>query len=147
MSEVEQQTGRCLCGRVEIRLTASHHDVDVCHCAMCRRWAGGPWMGMRVEHDIEISGREHVGVFRSSDWAERAFCRVCGSNLYWRVVEKDIYYLSVGVLDATAGLRLAMQMFIDDKPGFYDIAGDAPRLTGAEVVALFAPPPVPDERR
>jgi hypothetical protein len=130
-----------LCGAVRVRITAPHTAVDVCHCAMCRRWAGGPWMGIRVERDIAIEGRQHVGVFRSSQWAERAFCKLCGSNLYWRVVDKDIYYLSAGVLDDQAALQLAMQMFIDDKPHFYDIAGDAPRLTGEQVVALFAPKP------
>jgi hypothetical protein len=42
-------TGRCLCGAVSFTaggVTTHHH---ACHCAMCRRWGSGPYLGARVE--------------------------------------------------------------------------------------------------
>jgi hypothetical protein len=46
--------------------------------------------------------------------------------------------LSAGLFDDFAGLALGKEIFIDDKPAGYAFAGERPRLTGAEVVAMFA---------
>jgi len=139
MSDNGKATGRCLCGTVKIRLTGDHKDVSVCHCAMCRRWGSGPNMAIDVGNGIEIEGKEHVTGYRSSDWAERAFCTKCGSNLYYRIVEADHYVLCAGILDDQAGLALTSQVFIDDKPDFYDFANETRNMTGAEVFAMYAP--------
>jgi len=138
MSDDDVATGRCLCGAVTISLIGYHKDVGVCHCSMCRRWGGGPNMGIDAGKDIEIEGREHVTTYRSSDWAERAFCKTCGSNLYYRVVDADHYFLCAGILDDPAGLTLTTQVFIDDKPAFYDFANETENMTGAEAFAMYA---------
>lgn len=141
MSDDDKATGRCLCGAVRITLTGTHKEVGVCHCGMCRRWGGGPNMAIEVGQDIEIDGKEHVTAYRSSDWAERAFCKVCGTNLYYRIVEADDHVLCAGVLDDPDGLVLTGQIFIDEKPAFYDFANETKTMTGAEVFALYAPAP------
>jgi len=43
----------------------------------------------------------------------------------------------VGALDLPQGLEITEEIFIDEKPDYYDLAGDRPRLTGAEVLAKF----------
>ncbi len=139
MSDDRKATGRCLCGAVKIKLTGDHGDVGVCHCSMCRRWGSGPNMAIDVGKDIEIEGSDHVAVYRSSDWAERGFCRDCGSNLYYRIVEVDHYFVCAGILDEPGGLVLTSQIFIDEKPGFYDFANPTKNMTGAEVFAMYAP--------
>ena len=132
-------TGRCLCGAVRVTVTGDHTDVGICHCSMCRRWGSGPNMAVDVGKDIEIEGRENVTAYRSSQWAERAFCKICGSNLYYRIVETDQHILCAGILDDPAGLTLTGQIFIDDKPEFYDFANETKTMTGAEVFAMYAP--------
>ena len=141
MPDGGKRTGRCLCGAVKITLKGDHREVGVCHCAMCRRWGSGPNMAIEAGQDIEIEGRDQVTAYRSSDWAERAFCRTCGSNLYYRIVEADQYFLCAGVLDNPEGLVLTSQIFIDEKPAFYGFANETKTMTGAEVFALYAPPP------
>jgi hypothetical protein len=131
-------TGRCLCGAVKISLAGEHKEVGACHCAMCRRWGGGPGMALEVK-DIEIEGREHVRVYRSSEWAERAFCGTCGSRLYYRLVEAGDMYLSAGILDDQSDLALTSQIFIDEKPAYYTFANETKTMTGAEAFAAFAP--------
>ena len=37
-------------------------------------------------------------------------------------------------------MSLANQVFIDEKPAYYDFANKTGTMTGAEVLALFAPP-------
>ena len=133
-------TGRCLCGAVTVTLAKQHKDVGVCHCGMCRRWGSGPAMALDVGSDIEIDGKEHVTTYRSSEWAERAFCRTCGSNLYYRVVEADDYVICAGILDDQADLSLTSQIFIDSKPEFYEFANETKNMTGDEVFAMYAPP-------
>ncbi len=139
MPDDGKATGSCLCGAVKIRSTREHRDVGVCHCSMCRRWGSGPNMAIDVGKDIEIEGREHVTVYRSSDWAERAFCRACGSNLYYRIVGTDDHVVCAGILDDQGGLKMTSQIFIDDKPAFYEFANDTKKMTGAEVFAMYAP--------
>lgn len=132
-------TGRCLCGAVTITLTGEQKDVGVCHCNMCRRWGSGPNMAIEVGKDIEIDGREHVTAYRSSEWAERAFCSKCGSNLYYRVIDADDYVICAGILEDQGSLVLTSQIFIDSKPEFYEFANDTKNMTGAEVFAIYAP--------
>ncbi len=132
-------TGKCLCGSVKIEVTSDHHEVGMCHCEMCRRWTSGPMMVVHVGKDIEIAGEENITAYRSSDWGERAFCRNCGTNLFYRMVESGEIMLSVGLLDDQNDLQLTNQIFVDEQPDFYEIANDTNKMTGAEVFAQYAP--------
>jgi hypothetical protein len=127
-------TGRCLCGAV----TFTAHDVDlgmhVCHCSMCRMWAGGPTFSVACSR-VEFRGEEHVTRFASSEWAERGFCDRCGSNLFYRLVQRDQYILQMGSFDDQAAFRVASEIYVDDKPVGYDLAGTHPRMTGEAFLA------------
>lgn len=131
-------TGRCLCGAVAFEAGAAKREVDVCHCTMCRRWSAGPYIGLAYDGDVSFTGEENIGVYASSDWAERAFCKICGSSLYYHLIGTDHYSFSAGALDDETGLALTQQIFIDEKPAYYDLANETPKLTGAEVFAAFA---------
>lgn len=131
-------SGHCLCGAVRFSADVAKHDVDVCHCGMCRRWTAGPFIGLMHEGAVAFEGAEHIGVYKSSEWGERAFCKVCGTSLYWHLAGSDTYSFSAGVLDDQTQLNLTMQIFIDEKPDYYDFANDTPRLTGAEAMALLS---------
>jgi hypothetical protein len=48
--------------------------------------------------------------------------------------------MSVGAFDDQSPFRLVLELFIDKKPGGYDLAGDHPRWTEAETFARLAPP-------
>lgn len=127
--------GKCLCGAIEVTANVAP-EVHACHCGMCRRWGGGPAFVVEAkEGGVEFMGKP--ATYRSSDWAERGFCSQCGSHLFYRLVETDQYMLSAGLFQDEDGLRLAAQIFIDEKPGFYDFANDTPKQTGAEVFAQF----------
>jgi hypothetical protein len=130
-------TGRCLCGAVAFEAGAAEREVDVCHCTMCRRWSAGPYIGLSYDGEVNFTGEENIGVYASSDWAERAFCKICGSSLYYHLIGTDHYSFSAGALDDETGLTLTQQIFIDEKPDYYDLANETPKLTGAEVFAAF----------
>jgi hypothetical protein len=132
-------TGRCLCGAVRFAFEAKKHDVEVCHCGMCRRWTGGPQLGLAHDGAVSFEGAEHIGVYASSDWAERTFCKVCGTSLYWRIRGTDEYSFCAGTLDDESGLELSTEIFIDEKPAYYAFANETKKLTAKEAMATFIP--------
>jgi len=127
-------TGHCLCKAVTFSAQVYPH-VHVCHCGMCRRLCGGPAFALRAE-SIEFADEAQLARYDSSEWAMRGFCKVCGSNLFYELREGGHTALLAGALDdasaESAGLFLHGEIFIDDKPSFYDFAGDHERLTGKE---------------
>jgi hypothetical protein len=82
-----------------------------------------------------VEGEEYVTVYRSSDWAERAFCARCGSNLWFRFVPADHHSFLAGLFDLPESFAMWRQIFVDEKPAWYDFAQDTPKMTGAEVIA------------
>ncbi len=84
---------------------------------------------------VRFDGAENISRYASSDWAERGFCKRCGSSLFYRMREPEQYILAMGAFDDAEPFRLTGEIYIDEKPGGYDFAGDHPRLTGAEFLA------------
>ncbi|MGB3739193.1 MAG: GFA family protein [Pontixanthobacter sp.] len=126
--------GSCLCGAVQVALREPKPAIDICHCDMCRRW-NGMYFGGVGGASFDIEGGDAVGVFQSSDWAERAFCRDCGSHLYFRFLPADNYSFLAGLFDLPAAFEIEQQIFYDQKPGWYDLAQQTPCKTGAEIIA------------
>ena len=136
MSETKRREGKCLCGVVHIA-GQSTAEVGACHCKTCRRWSGGPFMEVNCGADVTIEGEDKVTVFDSSEWAERGFCSVCGTHLFYRLKGNGMYIVPVGLFDDDPDLTFATQVFIDEKPGYYRFAEATKDLTGAEVFAMF----------
>ena len=139
MTENHSLAGRCLCGAVKFQATANNLDVSACHCSMCRRWSAGPYMEVTCQM-VAFDGEEHIGRIRSSDWAERGFCRECGSNLFYHIIGSSDYQLSAGLFDDPSQFTLSMQVFIDNKPDYYEFSNKTDTMTAAEVIAAYAPP-------
>ena len=130
----EPVTGRCLCSAVTITVEAMQAEVDICHCAMCQRWGGAFYAGVRGEA-VTVTGEDAITVYRSSQWAERAFCGTCGSNLWYRFLPTGSRSFLAGLFDLSPGFGIERQIFVDEKPDWYDIAQESPMLTGEETVA------------
>jgi hypothetical protein len=135
-----RHTGRCLCGAV--RFSAEHVETDhhACHCDMCRRWSGGSAFFATEVRGLVLEGTENLGTYASSDWAERGFCRNCGSTLYYYLKPTQAYMMSVGAFDDASMFRLVREIFIDRKPDGYAFAGEHPRWTEAETFERLTPP-------
>ena len=140
MSHRQTITGKCLCGAVRFTAETVSHDVTVCHCTMCNRWSGGLSLFLDTVGVPNFEGAESIGVYKSSDWGERGFCKVCGSSLYWKYVDEDRYTMSAGVIDDPAQLQLTKEIFIDDKPAYYAFANETVKQTAEEVLAASRAP-------
>lgn len=132
------KSGRCLCGAVSFTSSSLSTRVSACHCAMCRKWGGGPFMEVDCGSDIDFEGVDAIKVYNSSDWAERGFCQHCGSHLFYRLKESRQHMVPVGLFDQQDDLVFENQVFIDKKPSYYCFSNNTEEMTEAEILALFA---------
>ncbi|RJL05248.1 GFA family protein [Paracoccus siganidrum] len=125
-SERSDFTGQCLCGAVRFAGHAADQPFHVCHCGQCRRWSGHYWSAFEAE-ELRIDERDALRWFRSSQQAERGFCRHCGSSLFWRRIGSDRTEVAPGALDAPTGLRPSGHIYVADKGDYYDITDGLPQ--------------------
>lgn len=134
MSAPGRIEGHCLCGAVTVTLDNPKSEVEICQCGMCRRWGGAFYAALAGEH-FTIRGEEAITAYASSDWAERAFCSHCGTNIWWRFKPTGNRSFSAGIFDDAAGLKIEKEIFVDEAADWCRLEGGHPRQTGEEVIA------------
>lgn len=121
--------GRCECGAVAFSVRIRDAGVTICHCSQCRRTSGHVWASVHAEFaDLEFLEDRGLTWFASSGWAQRGFCRMCGSNLFYRLKSEDGIAIAAGALDGPTGLHAKKHIFVADKGDYYDIADDVPQV-------------------
>jgi hypothetical protein len=130
-------TGGCLCGGVTVRLSEPIRQVGACHCATCRRWTSGPWMALRAPPDTHMEG-ETLEVYRSSEFAERGFCRRCGAHIFHRPQLGPEIAVSAGLFPPQE-MKLTREIFFDLKPAFYSFAQDTLKRSSFVMALAWAP--------
>ena len=130
-----------MCGAVTVTATPARETLGACHCDMCRRWSSGAYMSFPAEPGYAALGP--VKTYKSSDWAERAFCDDCGSSLWYRLTAPGEMHgqtqMAAGLFDNAGGNTLKLELFIDKKPEGYAFEGERRQMTEAEVMAMYAP--------
>lgn len=132
-----QREGHCLCKRVSFVAKNAANTVGACHCQTCRRWGGSAFAELECGDQVTFNGDEHIRVYDSSEWADRGFCSHCGTHLFYRLKEPGHYMMPVGLFTNDDDLSFERQVFIDEKPHYYDFANKTENLTGAELFAKF----------
>ena len=133
-----EKSGQCLCGAVKFTAVPKTNEVGVCHCAMCRRNNAGPFFAIDCGDTLVFEDETNVGVYDSSEWAQRGFCKQCGSSLFWRLKDKSMGAVAVDAFDDLDGLEMTHEVFIDEKPGYYSFAEKTQQLTGQQVFDMVA---------
>lgn len=126
--------GHCLCNAVRVELAEPAAEVEICQCAMCRRW-GGAFYAAQTGADFTLHGAENITVYKSSDWGERAFCSTCGSNLWFKFLPTGNRSFSAGLFDDAVNRGIEKEIFIDQAATWACIEGAHPKLTGEEIIA------------
>lgn len=138
MSETMSATVHCLCGAVTIKAEAVSKHTGACHCGMCQKWGGGPLLAVDGGTSVTLEGEDNIGVYDSSEWAQRGFCKQCGTHLFYRLKGNNQYMLPAGLFsDLQDRFDLTSQIFIDKKPPYYRFANQTQDLTEAEVFAKY----------
>lgn len=87
---------------------------------------------------VTFKGENFITRYTSSDWAERGFCKNCGTHLFY-YLKGGHYNFPLGLLDKNEDLEFHLQIFIDMKPDNYSFANKTELMTEAEVFAKYAP--------
>jgi hypothetical protein len=124
-----------------VRFVASDlpETFGVCHCQYCRRWTGSAFFEVSIPED-KVEWQGEIATYASSPIAERAFCPVCGTSLYFRMTEDNAfsgsYNIPLGLFDDPAAFKMSHEIWIDEATIGLADTGQA-RLTRADCVAKF----------
>jgi hypothetical protein len=123
----QQHTGACLCGAVRYSIAGPLRDVIACHCSQCRRTSGHyAAMSSAPSTALTLQSAASLTWYRSSNTAERGFCNVCGSNLFWREIGHADTSITAGTLDTPTGLRIERHIFVADQSDYYELTDGLP---------------------
>lgn len=139
----DTRKARCLCGAVAFEAVLLD-GIGACHCSTCRRWGGGPLMAVNCGASVAVEHETAIGRYASSDWAERGFCRSCGSHLWYRLlpgnsfIPEGQYLVSAGLFENQDGFVFDHEVFTDNNPGWYRFAGENTRkcLTEQDIMGM-----------
>ena len=131
----DRRTGGCQCGAVRYALSGELGRPSICHCRMCQKAFGSffsPLVSVPLS-DFTLT-RGSIAAFRSSDLAERGFCRDCGTPLSFQYIGSEKIEISIGSLDEPAEMKPVIQFRAESRlPWFAELAALPEReLGGAE---------------
>ena len=76
-------------------------------------------MSLSAGKDLNFKNEANIGRYSHSSWAERGFCKKCGTNLFYRMKKSNHYFLMLGLIDDEISLNFDEQQFIDEKPNHF----------------------------
>ncbi|MEE8118062.1 MAG: GFA family protein [Gammaproteobacteria bacterium] len=123
-------TGGCLCGAVRYEANAEPSRCMLCHCEFCRKHSGAPCLSFvhfPAENFRWVKGQPKR--FRSSEYAERGFCAVCGSTLtmHEEILQERVQ-VTLGSLDDPGRVSPDDHVWVQSKISWFDVADDLPRF-------------------
>ena len=99
-------TGGCQCGAVRYRLLVPPEHACLCHCRMCQKASGQPFMAFATVRREDLRWtRGSPSTFVSSNIAERDFCSACGTPLTYHRIESGSIAVTIGSLDVLEAVR------------------------------------------
>jgi len=134
MSEIKHAS--CLCDAITIKVGSLAKVFTACHCDMCKKW-GGIWVAVEC-NDVSFNAQENIQIYDSSNWAERGFCTVCGSHLFYKAKGEDTYFVPVGLFSENQVFEFNRQIFVDRKPDYYCFSNRTQELTEKDVLEHFS---------
>ncbi len=130
MPDEQAQTGGCLCGAIRYQATTPPIRGVICHCSMCRKHSGAPALAF-VHFPIAAFTwlKAEPKWYRSSRYAQRGFCAVCGSTVAMReAVLADRVQVCVGSLDDPQLARIDDHVWTSEQVSWFKIEDDLPRF-------------------
>ncbi len=97
MSETLRRGG-CNCGKVRIELRGEPSRAGLCHCLICRKETGGPFMAFAVWDRSQVSVTGETGNWTATT-DHRYFCPACGSSLFGTHDKNSEVEVRLGTLD------------------------------------------------
>ncbi len=109
--------GGCFCGEIRYQIEDGEHLAVTCHCSMCRRTSGAPfvvWLVVPKAGFDYTSGKPKV--LDSSEHGKRYFCSSCGTPVACMVdSHPDFIDVTLGSLDYPQTITPTQEIYTDSK--------------------------------
>ena len=109
--------GGCFCGSVRYSFEPDDYLSSNCHCSMCRRTSGAPfvsWMAIPLPRFEYTNGEPKR--LNSSSHGARYFCPECGTQLVCTLEEYPEYtYITICSLDEPQDFEPKTEIYTDDR--------------------------------
>lgn len=118
MSEVI--AGGCFCGATRYEFDAAEIPVADCHCSMCRRTSGAPYVTwLVVPANVFRYTKGEPALLKSSEDGCRYFCNQCGTPIACtHTTHPEIIDITLGSLDQPEGFKPTLSIYEDTKLPF-----------------------------
>ena len=108
-------TGGCLCGGVRHEVVEVPLKATYCHCKRCQRRTGTAASAqariapgsMRI-----VQGEELVKEWRPEHGFAKCFCSECGSALWSRSEDGEVWSIRLGTFDSDPGVRPSHRQYV-----------------------------------
>jgi hypothetical protein len=140
-------TGGCLCGAVRYESTAPPIQGYYCHCTMCQKNYGGLFQAtVKFAGPAFAFTKGEPKYYRSSAFARRGFCAVCGSPLVFVYDGNPDAWILFGSLDHPEDWPLTRDaawgqtehVYIESKVPWYEITDGLPQNQANESMVAQA---------
>jgi hypothetical protein len=99
-SSASRYAGGCQCGAIRYVLTAAPKSPTICHCRMCQKAGGAPFMVFAGVKSADLTfTRGAPTKYSSSEIADRGFCAACGTPLTYQMKDGKTISVTIGSLD------------------------------------------------
>jgi len=113
---------KCLCGGIEIRVNGKLRHVNNCHCSQCMKTHGNYASYTEcLEKNIIFIKKKSLKWFKSSNFAKRGFCNVCGASMFYKINKSENISISAGMFDGPTKLKTYSNIFSKDKLDYYKL--------------------------
>jgi len=127
-------TGGCFCGAIRYRVSARTRDVSHCHCTICRRTTGAPfvtWATFPAAALVFTAGTP--AELRATPRAVRQRCAACGTALTFRETARPRSVdVTVGSMDRPDAVVPAAHIWTSSQLAWLHVADDLPRHAGED---------------
>ncbi len=109
--------GGCFCGTIRYEIGDGDYTTANCHCTMCRRTSGAPYVTWLVvpKGEFRYTAGE-VTVLESSNRGTRYFCNRCGTPVACvTVAHPDVVDVTLGSLDAPEAFTPTFEVYTDTR--------------------------------
>jgi len=112
--------GGCFCSAIRYEFAKADVPVANCHCSMCRRTSGAPfvtWLVVPIDSFSYTQGEPKQ--LQSSDDGTRYFCDACGTPIACiNRTHPEIIDITLGSLDSPEGYTPTFDVFEDTRLPF-----------------------------
>ena len=122
-------TGGCLCGSVRYRASEAPHWASYCHCGMCRKVSGAPYMAFVEFPEGTLKWTDGLAKdYESSSGVIRRFCERCGSSLTFEA--DGLVFISLGSLDYPEQVTVQYHCYTQSRLSGIRLADGLPEFPG-----------------